>query len=149
MARAMEHYTKVTPGVFQAVKICLESGNSLGETAKFMKLSKDVVGYINKAETFDEYKALMYEKGEKARQMRAIKAKEAAKGKELPAQGNAQPATQPAAQPVQVSPAVVKVEAPVYMMQDLRDIKELLNGISNKLAGLYEVGERLADLWEK
>lgn len=137
----MEHYTKVTPGVFQAVKICLESGNSIRETAKFMKLSNDVVGYINKAETFDEYKALMYEKGEKARQMRAIKAKEAAAQK-APAQP-AKPAAQPAAQPVaQVSPAVVKVEAPVYMMDDLREIKELLKGISNKLAAMVEIWEK-------
>lgn len=143
----MARQIKVTPGVFQAVKICLESGNTAKETAHFMKLSHDVISFISKAETYDEYRAMMYEKCAKAKQMRAIKAKEAAKGKATPA---AQPAAQPAAHPVaQVSPAVVKVEAPVYMMQDLRDIKELLNSISNKLAGLYEIGERLADLWEK
>ena len=137
---------KVTPGIYQAVKICLESGNSIRETAKFMKLSADVISFVNQSESFDEYRALMYEKGEKARQMRAIKAKEAA------AQNKPEPAKQVApaqVAPAQVSPAVVKVEAPVYMMDDLREIKELLRGISNKLAGLYEVGERLANLWEK
>ena len=142
----MARQIKVTPGVFQAVKICLESGNTAKETAQFMKLSHDVISFISKAETYDEYRDMMYAKCAKAKQMRAIKAKEAAKEKELPAQGNAQPVAQPV---TQVSPAVVKVEAPMYMMQDLRDIKELLNGISNKLAGLYEIGERLADLWEK
>ena len=140
----MARQIKVTPGVFQAVKICLESGNTAKETAQFMKLSHDVISFIAKSETYDEYRAIMYAKCAKAKQMRAIKAKEAAAQQEKPAQVSpAQVA------PAQVSPAVVKVEAPMYMMQDLRDIKELLNGISNKLAGLYEIGERLADLWEK
>lgn len=142
MARAMSRQIKVTPGVFQAVKICLESGNTAKETAQFMKLSHDVISFINQAETYDDYRAMMYAKCAKAKQMRAIKAKEAA------AQQVAQASPAQVA-PAQVSPAVVKVEAPMYMMQDLRDIKELLNGISNKLAGLYEIGERLADLWEK
>ena len=135
----MARQIKVTPGVFQAVKICLESGNTAKETAQFMKLSHDVISFIAKAETYDEYRDMMYAKCAKAKQMRAIKAKEAAAQQVAPAQ----------VAPAQVSPAVVKVEAPLYMMQDLRDIKELLNGISNKLAGLYEIGERLADLWEK
>ena len=123
---------KVTQGVFDAVKICLESGNSVSETAKFMKLAWETVQFIRDAETLEEYKAAMYEKSKKAKQIAAIKvkqeAKQEAKQETKPEAKQEEPAKQ------YVNPTVVKLEATHYMMQELQRTNELLTGISAKLA---------------
>ena len=62
MADSKFRPNKITQGVFDAVKICLNGGGSVTETAKFMKLSVDVVYMIRDAETLDEYRAIMYAK---------------------------------------------------------------------------------------
>lgn len=142
---------KVTGGVFDAVKICLQSGNTVAETARFMRLSKDVVYYIRDAENFDEYAAMMAAKNDRKKQVRAIKAKEqaaaeqAAKAAENPQE---KPQDAPAAVPQvapQITPAVpqevkhtVQVQATRFMEEQMRKQTELLTIICNKLGAIID-----------
>ena len=124
---------KVTQGIFDAVKICLNSGNNISETATFMKLSWNVVSIISKTETLEEYKAAMYEyNSRKQTQKKAIMAKEQAKEK-------------PEATQVVEHRQTVTVQATHYMEMELKKQTELLTVISNKLAAiiddLYGVGK--------
>ena len=73
---------KVTKGIFDAVKLLMENGATNREIANFMKLSLDVVGFIRKSETYEDYKALMYEKSSAWRTKRAIEAKKAEESKQ-------------------------------------------------------------------
>ena len=59
---------KVTKGVFEAAKLLLENGATNGEIAKYLKISTDVVTFIRKAETYEEYQTIMYEYSLKQRQ---------------------------------------------------------------------------------
>lgn len=120
---------KVTQGVFDAVKICLESGNSVSETAKFMKMAWDTVQLIRDAETLEEYKASAYERTKKFKQVAAIKAKQNTK-QEVKQEEKTEVKPE---EPVK-NPTVIKIEATHYMMQELQKTNELLTGISAKLA---------------
>jgi len=125
---------KITPRVFDAVKLLLESDSPLVEVAKYMKLSPDVVGMINRAETYEEYKAMMYERGKKNRQRRAMAAKQAAeKTSEVPTPQVFQPVQE---QPVQIVEhrQTVTIQATHYMHELLKEQNELLKAISAKLA---------------
>ena len=115
---------KVTQGIFDAVKICLNSGNNISETATFMKMSWNVVSMISKSETLEEYKAAMYEyNSRKQTQKKAIMAKEKEKTE----------ATQ-----VVEHRQTVTVQATHYMETELRKQTELLTVISNKLAAIID-----------
>ena len=125
---------KVTQGVFDAVKICLQSGNSVAETAKFMKMAWDTVQLIRDAETLEEYKAVAYERSKKFKQNAAIKAKQKSKQEVEQEERQEVKPEEPAKQ--YVNPTVVKLEATHYMMQELQKTNELLTGISAKLAAI-------------
>lgn len=139
---------KVTGGVFDAVKICLQSGNTVAETAKFMRLSKDVVYFIRDAENFDEYAAMMAAKNTRKKQMRAIKAKEnaaaeqAAKAaenrREIPAEFLPQPAPQITPAVPQEIKHVVQVQATRFMEEQMKKQTELLTIICNKLGVIID-----------
>ena len=125
------YHKKITQGMFEAVKICLQSGNSVAQTAKFMKLSNDVVAMIRDAENLDEYRAAMYAKGQRRKeQVAAIKAKEAKKAEE-PKEPEAP------AQVVEHKTTVV-VQATHYMESELKKHTELLTQISSKLAAIID-----------
>lgn len=138
---------KVTGNVFDAVKICLQSGNTATETAKFMRLSLDVVRFIRDAENFEEYTAMMAAKNTRKKQMRAIKAKEQAAA-EKAAKAAEKPQDAPAAVPQvapQIMPAVpqeikhvVQVQATRFIEEQMRKQTELLTLISNKLAAIVD-----------
>lgn len=118
---------KVTQGIFDAVKICLKSGNSVAETAKFMKLSQDVVRMMRDAETLDEYRAIMAAKSahtKQNRQIAAIKAKQA----EQPEKAPEKP----------VDKQTIVVQASHYMLEEQKRTNELLALISNKLAFIID-----------
>ena len=124
---------KVTQGIFDAVKICLKSGNSVAETARFMKLSQDVVRMMRDAETLDEYRAIMAAKSAHAKQNKqvaAIKAKQA----EQPEK----PVQQPVVETPQEVRHSVQVQATRYMEELMRKQTELLTAISNKLAYIVD-----------
>ena len=121
MGETKNNRGKVTQGVFDAVKICLNGGGSITETAKFMKLSQDVVRLIRDAENLDEYKALMFEKcNRKNKQVAAIKAKEGS-----------------TAQTVEHKHSVT-IQATHYMESELKKQTELLTMISNKIAFIVD-----------
>ena len=48
--------TTVTPKIFDAVKLLLESGAKYEEVSKFFSISHSTIGRINKAQDFAEYK---------------------------------------------------------------------------------------------
>lgn len=94
---------KVTQRVFDAAKVLLESETPVAEVAHYLKLSINVVRLISSSETYEEYKAAMYERSSAARKRRAavaIAAKEkAAETKQAPEtkpeeKKEVQPATQ-------------------------------------------------------
>jgi replicative DNA helicase len=120
---------KVTVSLFEAVKICLESGNTVTGTAKFMKLSVDVVSMIREAENYDEYKAMMYEKYTKRKAIEAKKAAEPEKPKEAP---------QTPAPQVNEHRQTVIVQATWAMTQEMQKTNKLLELISNKLAFIVD-----------
>lgn len=132
---------KINVTLFNAVKICLESGNSVAQTAKFMKLSCDVVAMIRDAENLDEYRALMTIKCNKAKQARAAKraaqavkqvVKQAAEEKPQGVDpGNAVPQAQEVRQ-------VVTVQATRFMEEQMKRQTELLTVISQKLAAIID-----------
>ena len=126
---------KITQERFNAVKICLESGNTISGTARFMKMSDVTVRLIRDSETYEEYKHNAYEftvkyktKELDRKQVAAIKAKE----KEQEPVASETPVR------AYVNPTVVKVEATHYMMQELQRTNELLALISNKLAFIVD-----------
>lgn len=122
---------KVTGSLFDAVKIALKCGGSVSETARFFKLSCDVVTMIRDAETLDEYVAAMYARSLKQKehkQIAAIKAKEAAKKAELPKQEDKPEA----------NTRTITIQASWQMTQEMRKTNELLEQISRKLAFIVD-----------
>ena len=130
MAKAMVN-NKVTRSLYDAAKLLLENGATHLEVAKYLKISKDVVGFIKKAETYEEYQTIMYEYSLKQRTRVAKRAIEAKKQDE------------PKAEPQKVEPETkqvveyrqnVTIQATHYMQKELEKTNELLTIISNKLA---------------
>ena len=120
---------KVTQGVFEAAKLLLANGASNTEVAKYLKISTDVVTFIRKAETYEEYQTIMYEYSLKQRQrVAAIKAKETPKEEPKP----------------EITPQIVEhrqtvtVQATWQMTQEMQKTNELLKQISNKLAYIVD-----------
>ena len=104
---------KVTPRLFDAAKVLQESGCTRQEIADHLKISKNVANMIWNAETYDEYKAMMFERGQRNRNKakKAIEAKKAAAEK--------------AASDVGAVPAVelVKKEEPVHVVEHRQSIQ--------------------------
>ena len=129
--------TKVTQRVFDAVKILLEAGNTQIDVCSYMKLSHDVVNFIARAETLEEYQAMVYERSHKAKQ-RAIAAKKAEAAK-VAEQVGAVPATQIVHSTEQPQkPISVTIQATHYMETKIDKCIELLTGISAKLAVIID-----------
>ena len=126
---------KVTKGIFDAAKLLFENGASNVEVGKYLKISKDVVLYIKKSETYEDYKALMYEKSLAWRKKRAIEAKKAEETKPE----ETKPVT-PEETPVQIVERrqTVTVQATWQMTQEMQKTNKLLEQISNKLAFIVE-----------
>ena len=119
---------KITPGIFSAAKLLIENGANNTEVSKYLKVSMDVVAMFRKAETYEEYQAIMYQYSQDMRKRQAaIKAK--AQEKE---QAKAEPA-RVECKPEEIN-RVVTVQLSHYVMQELQKQNELLTGISNKLA---------------
>lgn len=131
---------KVTLELFNAVKICLATGNSITETARFMNMSKSVVGLIAKSETLEEYKQEMFIRSRKCHAKMNAKAKEA-KAKEEQAAKEAKPETKPETKPEEVITEIkntVTVQATKYMEDRIGEAVDLLKGISAKLAVIID-----------
>lgn len=128
MAKAMKSL-KVTKGIFDAAKLLIENGANNTEVAKYLKVSTDVVSFIRRSETYEEYQTIMYEYSLKMRQRAAaIKAKETPK--EEP-----KPETPPQ---IVEHRQTVTVQATWQMTQEMQKTNELLKQISNKLAYIVD-----------
>ena len=128
MAKAMKSL-KVTKGIFDAAKLLIENGANNTEVAKYLKVSTDVVSFIRRSETYEEYQTIMYEYSLKQRQRAAaIKAKEELKEEPKP----------------EITPQIVEhrqtvtVQATWQMTQEMQKTNELLKQISNKLAYIVD-----------
>ena len=128
MGKAMKSL-KVTRGIFDAAKLLMENGANNTEIAKYLNVSKDVVSFIRKAETYEEYQTIMYEYSQRVRK-RAIEAKKQEQAKEVPQQT-------PPPQIVEHTQTVT-VKATWEMMQEMKKTNELLKAISNKLAFIVD-----------
>ena len=124
---------KVTQGVFEAAKLLLENGATNGEIAKYLKISTDVVTFIRKAETYEEYQTIMYEYSLKQRQREAARVA-AIKAKETPKE-EPKPETPPQ---IVEHRQTVTVQATWQMTQEMQKTNELLKQISNKLAYIVD-----------
>ena len=124
---------KVTKGVFEAAKLLLENGATNGEIAKYLKISTDVVTFIRKAETYEEYQTIMYEYSLKQRQREAARVA-AIKAKETPKE-EPKPETPPQ---IVEHRQTVTVQATWQMTQEMQKTNELLKQISNKLAYIVD-----------
>lgn len=119
---------KVTKGIFKAIKILLDSGESQTNCAEQFDLSRQTMRLINMSETYEEYKhnsivnSTQYKK-----KMAAIKAKD----------NEAFERDEPTQQVANYKPTI-QIQATHYMMEELRKQNELLAGISNKLAFIVE-----------
>lgn len=123
---------KITPGIFSAAKLLIENGANNTEVSKYLKISMDVVAMFRKAETYEEYQALMYQYSQEMRKRQAaIKAKEQEKE-----QAKAEP-PKTTCKPEEIN-RVVTVQLSHYVMQELQKQNELLTGISAKLAAIVE-----------
>ena len=128
---AEQRQGKVTKGLFDAVKLLFENGANNTEVARFMKLAPRTVSLIREAETYEEYKAIQYERDQKYKQASAMKAKEAAKKAEN------EPKHEPVTQIVEHRQTVT-VQATHYMMEEMKKTNEMLTLISNKLAFIVD-----------
>lgn len=122
---------KVTQKLFEAVKICLDSGNSIAETSRFMKLNKSVVALIRNAEDFDDYKRLMYAR---AKACHAKKTEEK-KSEEKPEEKSQENKPDEIIKEIRSN---VTIQATHHMESQITEAVELLKGISAKLAYIVE-----------
>lgn len=118
---------KITQQIFDAVKICLNNGNTISETAKFIGISSEVVGFIKNAKTLDDYRERMNEKVNKARESRE-KQKKANVTNSKPTE----------TKETEDKPKTVIVQASWQMTQEMQKTNELLKQISAKLAFIVD-----------
>lgn len=121
---------KVTKGVFDAVKLLLQSGATASEIKKYFNICGDVVGWIRHAETYEEYTNANYERNQRRIEKRQ-KAAVAIKAKE-------QQAEQRTEHPAQDVKQTVMVQLPYILTQEIKRQNELLEAISNKLAFIVQ-----------
>ena len=141
----MEKYNngKVTPRLFDAAKVLQESGCTRQEIADHLKISKNVANMIWNAETYDDYKAAMYERSQTKR--KAIEAKKAAAEKAASEVG-AVPAVElvkqekPVQAPVQVVEhrQSVQVQATHFMETKLDLLIEQMKLVNAKLGAIID-----------
>ena len=128
---------KVTQGVFEAAKLLLANGAGNAEVAKYLKISTDVVTFIRKAETYEEYQTIMYEYSLKKRQREAARMA-AIKAKETPKEEPPQIVAQTPPPQIVEHRQTVTVQATWQMTQEMKQTNELLKSISNKLAYIVD-----------
>ena len=132
MAKAMKSL-KVTKGIFDAAKLLIENGANNTEVAKYLKVSTDVVSFIRRSETYEEYQTIMYEYSLKQRQRAA-----AIKAKETPKEEPPQIVAQTPPPQIIEHRQTVTVQATWQMTQEMQKTNELLKQISNKLAYIVD-----------
>ena len=130
----MANWNKVTESKFKAVKMLLKGGASVREVVEYLQVSESVVYGIKKVETYEEYVNVRTTLELEAKQVAAIKAKEA---KRVAEKVGADPAAQ-------IAPIVTDDKQPGgtlsanYQMNRLFELVkkqvELLELLNNKVA---------------
>lgn len=118
---------KVTQRVFDAAKILFEGGAKGAEVSKYLKISMPTAYMIKNAETYDEYKAVAYEKS----------AKKTAEAKNEQPTPEKKKEVQPATQVVEHRQSVT-IQATHFMETKLDKCIELLTCISAKLGAIID-----------
>jgi len=141
-------YQKMTEGKFKAIKILLSSGATHAEISESLGISDYVIRFVKASETFEEYRHKMYvnsagyrkkvEAEQKKKEEEAKAAAEKAVAEKAPAeQAEKKEYKEPEVQVVEHRQSV-QIQATHFMTEELREMKELLKGISNKLAFIVE-----------
>ena len=134
-------YQKVTENKFKAIKILLNSGATYAEISESFGVSDYVTRFVKTSETFEEYKHKMYinssgYRKKVAAEQKKKEAEEKAAAEKAEQEGK-KAYSEPEVQVVEHRQSV-QIQATHFMMEELREMKELLKGISNKLAYIVE-----------
>ena len=141
-------YQKMTEGKFKAIKILLSSGAKYAEISESLGISDYVIRLVKASETFEEYrhkvfvnsssyrKKMVAEQKKKEAEEKAA-AEKAAAEKVVAEQEGKKEYKEPEVQVVEHLQSV-QIQATHFMTEELREMKELLKGISNKLAFIVE-----------
>jgi len=139
------YHRKVTPSVFNAVKVLLKGGATREEAANYMKLSVATVGFIKKSETIEEYKNIVFQYSETKKAAAAAKKAAAKKKPEPEAEQKAKEVNVhdiPPHNVVDGTPSNYQINLMIGFLREIRDHEkvqtELLKMISRKLAFVVE-----------
>lgn len=113
---------------FITVKTLQEAGSSSQEIATYLKLGHKAVCVAYRSETYDEYK----------NECTAIAMRAKAKKKEEPVEAKTKQPEEPAQPKIVEHRQTITIQATHYMMEEMKDMKELLKVISAKLAFIVE-----------
>ena len=131
---------KMTIQKFKAIKILLASGSTYSEISESMGISDFVIRNVKTSETYEEYKHKVAARSSSyrkklAKELQAKEEKEAAES--IVIDKEKMEYQEPTAQVVEHR-QTIQIQATHYMTEELREIKELLKCMSNKLAFIVE-----------
>ena len=134
--------SKVTEGIFNAVKLLIKGGAKNAECAKYMNISTATVSVIRNSETYEEYKHNMHlisgsERRRKQAAAIAAKAKAEAEAQKQAQKQEETPQETPQSKTVEHKYNVT-IQATHYMEEQQKRTNELLTIISNKLAFIID-----------
>ena len=129
----MANGTSVTPKLFEAAKILLESGAPRSEITKYLKISLSTLKHIIAADSYDEYRSIVSAIRIKAKE-RAAEKKAGEKNANIPLPEKKE---EPPVQVVEHRQTVT-VQATWAMTQEMQKTNKLLEFISNKLAFIVD-----------
>ena len=122
---------KITKSMFKAIKLLINSGSPKKEVMEDMGISSATFSHIKNAETYEEYKNIVYmTSGSYRKKMAQQKAEEKAKEETKP--------VAPSEPQVVEHRQTVIVQATHYMESELKKQTELLALINNKLTLIAE-----------
>lgn len=124
----MAQHNRLTESKFNAIKIMLKGGATAKEIAGYMQVGEATIYRVKAAETWKEYLQMCA--------ARSLEQKEERMKRKNTAQEPAKP------EPVKNEPVKViheqsvTIQATHYMTEELREIKDILKIISNKMAAI-------------
>ena len=114
-----KYVVKVTESLYKACRIMFKGGAGTKEVSEYMGISRTTASFIKNAETYEEYKAIMYaQSGNNHR--KPVEKKEEPQKEVVEYRQN------------------VTIQATHYMQKELEKTNELLTLISNKLAFIVD-----------
>ena len=123
--------SKITESLFKAVKQLTEGGATIPEICDYFHISAATVSRIRAAQTYEEYKhenAVAYLAAKAKREQKPKKPTETENNQTKPTETELNP------ERVVEHRQTVQITATHYMMEEIKEIKEILKLISNKLA---------------